>query len=199
MLFSGYRNNTPPFTYCYLLQYFGSQIAHYVMYKNVVVEGLSLAGDPFWGIFGSLATGGIIYFTRTFAHSSIYQAYETEDHQRIGFQTHTLFGKPGRKFEVPLGNVRFIQKPNQLTRTEEETAASKDQGGIVNKMLASSYVPMKVDGFGSNVIVDVDGHFVDKARFVELVSEPTKVIKNNAKEQTKDIPVAPRKRSGKKN
>lgn len=166
------------------------------MYKDVVVDGLSLAGDPFWGIFGSLATGGIIYFTRTFAHSSIYQAYETEDHQRIGFQTHTLFGKPGRKFEVPLGNVRFIQKPNQLTRSDEETAASKDQGGIVNKMLASSYVPMKVDGFGSNVVVDVDGNFVNKARFVELISEPAHVIKTNT---NKDIPVAPRKRSGKKN
>lgn len=58
---------------------------------------------------------------------------------------------------------------------------------------------MKVDGFGSNVIVDVDGHFTDKARFVELVSEPTQVIKSNAKEMIKETSVAPRKRSGKKN
>eukprot|EP00386_Alphamonas_edax_P001638 GDKI01004931.1.p1 GENE.GDKI01004931.1~~GDKI01004931.1.p1 ORF type:complete len:140 (-),score=23.72 GDKI01004931.1:60-416(-) len=99
---------------------------------------------------------------------------------------HTIFGKPGRKFEIPIGNARFISKVNQITRTEEEIAALPD--GFMSKVFSSSYVPMAVNGFDGNVIIDIDGDFKDKARLVELVNEPEKVLRENAKEVKGDAP-----------
>lgn len=169
------------------------------MYKDVVVEGISLAGDPLWGGVGAIATLGILYFTRVFAHNSVYQAYETEDHKRIGFQMHTIIGKPGRKFEVPIGNVRFISKVNQVTRSPAEIAAMPE--GFMSKVFSSSYVPMTIDGFDGNVVIDVDGDFKDKERLVSLVNEPEKVLreaKGSAKEEVAaPVTTSPHFRRGK--
>jgi hypothetical protein len=171
------------------------------MYKGVVVEGINLAGDPFWGTFGSFATGAIVFFARSFAHSSVYQAYETADHKRIGFQMHTIFGKPGRKVEVEVGNVRFLQKNNQIVRSNEPGAAMPESG-FVSKVTASSYVPIKVEGIVGNVIVDITADYYDKTRFIQLINDPQSVIQENVKENrsefTKDTPSDQRRKRTKR-
>lgn len=143
------------------------------MYKDMVVQGINIAGDPMWGSFGAFATGFFLYFSRTFAHHSVFQCYETADHKRIGFQMHTMFGKPGRKFEVSVGNARFISRDNGMTRSAEEEEAQKSGGGAVfRKIMSSSLVPVVINGFKGNALFDADGKFYDKDRLVKLLTEP---------------------------
>ena len=156
------------------------------MYKDMVVQGINLAGDPMWGSFGAFATGFFLYFARTFAHHSIFQCYETADHKRIGFQMHTMFGKPGRKFEVSIGNARFIARNNAMTRTTEEEEAMKGRGAIFSKILSTSLVPVVVNGFQGNALFDAEGKFYDKDRLVTLLLEPQAVKKAEPKDVRQD-------------
>lgn len=156
--------------YYFLQQYWGSHLVHYAMYKDVVVQGINIAGDPMWGSFGAFATGFFLYFARTFAHHSIFQCYETADHKRIGFQMHTMFGHPGRKFEVSIGNARFISRNNGMTRSAEEEEAVN--GGVFRKILSTSLVPVVVNGFKGNALFDAEGKFYNKERLVSLLLEP---------------------------
>ncbi|KAJ1406547.1 hypothetical protein B484DRAFT_404116, partial [Ochromonadaceae sp. CCMP2298] len=55
--------------------YWGSQVVNSIVYKGVVVQGIDLGGDPMWSLVGSFATGLIVFFTRSYAHHSVYQAY----------------------------------------------------------------------------------------------------------------------------
>lgn len=146
------------------------------MYKNVVVQGISLAGDPMWGSFGLLCTGGFLWFTKSYANHTAYQCYQTADGKRIGFQTHTMLGKPGRRFEVNVGNAKFLQRVNDITRThaEREAYAAKNSG-IVNKVMSTSYVPASVKGFQGNLLLDSEGTFYNKDRLISLFDAPVPI------------------------
>lgn len=152
------------------------------MYKDMVVQGINISGDPMWGTFGAFATGFFLYFARTFAHHSIFQCYETADHRRIGFQMHTMFGKPGRKFEVSVGNARFISRNNPMVRTAEEEELMKAKSALFNKILSTSLVPVVVQGFKGNALFDAEGKFYDKDRLVALLMEPQAVKKAEPKD-----------------
>ncbi|RYY83652.1 hypothetical protein EON63_10780 [archaeon] len=56
---------------------------------------IDLGGDPSWSYLGLAATGLFVYFTRHFAHQTVYQSYLSADGKRMGFQVHNLFGSPG--------------------------------------------------------------------------------------------------------
>ena len=149
------------------------------MYKDVVVEGIALAGDPYLGAFGTFSTAFFLFFTKQYANHSAYICYESKDHKRIGFQMHTMFGKPGRKFEAPLGNARFVDNTNSITKADEQDHAArkaKKEASVFNKVIANSTVPVIVDGFKGNVLIDSDGTFYDKARLCELLSKPANAI-----------------------
>lgn len=144
----------------------------------MIVEGINLAGDPFLAYFGTFATGFIAYFGRSYAHHSIYQCYETADSKRIGFQVHTIFGYPGRKFEVNTGNARFIRQLNALTASTDELKAADSKSGILDSMLKTSLIPVVVDGIDGNLLIDQNGKFYNKERLVELLQESKRVIKD---------------------
>mmetsp|Transcript_14766 Transcript_14766/g.33186 ORF Transcript_14766/g.33186 Transcript_14766/m.33186 type:complete len:275 (+) Transcript_14766:92-916(+) len=150
--------------------YWGSQVVNSIVYKGVVVQGIDLGGDPMWSLVGSFATGLIVFFTRSYAHHSVYQAYESEDGGRIGFQMHTVLGYPGRKFEVSRGKARFITPVNALTRSAEEEQAADKKTGFVGSLMKTSMIPVTVEGFDGNVLFDESGSYYNKDRLVELLT-----------------------------
>jgi hypothetical protein len=151
------------------------------LYKGVVVQGIDLSGDPYFGTFGLIGCGAVLFFARMFAHSTAYRVYESADQQRIGFQVHTILGFPGRKLEVPLGNARYVTPSNILTRGDEELAKAKQKSGFMSKVMNTSMVPVRVIGFKGNMLIDSDGDFYDKNRLNELLSDPEKHIASSAK------------------
>lgn len=145
-----------------------------------MVEGIELTGDPFWGTFGSIATGFFLYFTKTYANHTVFQSYETADGKRIGFQTHTILGKPGRKFEVSIGNARFNNPVNLITAPE--SAFNTQKGGFFSWASRTSFVPLTVQGFKGNVLFDSEGKFFNKERLVELLTSTAQAQQAESKE-----------------
>lgn len=109
------------------------------------------AGDPTFGYVGTAASFGLAYFTKYFANHVVYSAYLTKDQKRIGFQVHNMFGSPGKIMEVDVGNAKF----NTLLDGKEQQ----------NKLLSSSYYPIKVKGLDSLLLVEKEG-FSDKSSTV---------------------------------
>jgi hypothetical protein len=139
-----------------------------------------------WGTFGTFATAFMLYFTKTYANNTVFQCYETADHQRVGFQMHTILGKPGRKFEVGLGSAKFLQSVNNITRSDADRAAEMSKGGLYNKVMRTSFVPSTVKGFDGNVLLDSEGKFYDKERLVALFTAPQELQKAESKETRAD-------------
>jgi len=157
--------------------YWSNQLVQYALYKDVVIQGINLGGDPTWAYFGSIATGAIVYFSRTYAHHSVYQCYESQDRLRIGFQVHTILGYPGRKFEVKIGNARFISKSNPIMTSvygDDNSNITNSKQGVLNHLLKTSMIPIVVDGFEGNLLLDEHGFYTDKKRLAELLSVDTK-------------------------
>lgn len=82
-----------------LSQYWSSLITNYIFFQGTMFGDIDLGGDPSWGYLGLAATGLFVYFTRHFAHHTVYQSYATLDGRRVGFQVHNLFGNPGESME----------------------------------------------------------------------------------------------------
>jgi hypothetical protein len=141
---------------------------HYFVYKDVVIEGIALKGDPVWGAIGMVASVGLLWVTRRYAHQTAFQVYETADGKRLGFQMHDMVGRPGRRVEVSVGNVHFLNKTNDITRSEAEQEAAEAKAGVFNKIAGTSHVPIFVKGMGGNVLIDSEGKFYDKERLVAL-------------------------------
>jgi hypothetical protein len=103
----------------------------------------------------------------TVGHAA-FQVYETGDGKRLGFQMHDMVGRPGRRVEVSVGNVHFLNKTNDITRSEAEQEAAEAKAGVFNKIAGTSHVPIFVKGMGGNVLIDSEGKFYDKERLVAL-------------------------------
>jgi hypothetical protein len=133
-------------------QYWSTFTANHYLYAGKIVNGINLAGeaDVMWGYVGMAATGLIVFFTRHFANNAVFQSYLSADKHRIGFQVHNLLGEPGRKFEVPIGNAKFLS-PDQM----KEKNAAKDS--LAKSLFKSSMIPLRVEGISSNILLDNEG------------------------------------------
>lgn len=120
-----------------------------------------------WAAFGVTLTGLVSFFTRSYAHSAVLQAYETADGRRIGVQTHTILGFPGQKVEFPIGNAHLLQpKENYL-----DPSLSKDESGSIKSMFFSNtQIPVKLAGFKSNLVFDKKGSYYEDYRLLDLLS-----------------------------
>lgn len=148
-------------------------MVNFYVYKDVVVEGINLAGDPTWGYFGMFATGIMVYFARHFSHRMLYQVYISPDKRRIGFQFHNMFASPGRKVEVSLGKAQFLSPldPNFVNALKDENTEIATKSG---SLLSSSLVPVKVQGIDGNVLIDKEGLVKNRQAAGELIEILTK-------------------------
>ena len=119
------------------------------LYKDVVHHGIAFGGDPSWGYIGIAGTVIIFYCTREYSQHAAYYAYETADGKRLGFQLHTMLGFPGRKIEASIGNVRLAN--------------------TMSSSMGSSFVPLRVEGVGKNVLIDRDCTYYANGRLMELL------------------------------
>lgn len=95
-----------------------------------------------------------MYFARQYAHHAIHMGYLSADGKRLGFQLHNVLGNPGRKIEFNVGDARLI----------------RNLAGSSFLPLSKSLVPVKVVGLSNNVLLDRDGTYYDKERFISLLS-----------------------------
>ena len=119
------------------------------LYKDVVHHGIAFGGDPSWGYIGMAGTVIIFYCTREYSQHAAYYAYETADGKRLGFQLHTMLGFPGRKIEASIGNVRLAN--------------------TMSSGMGSSFIPLRVEGVGKNVLIDRDCTYYANGRLMELL------------------------------
>ena len=112
-------------------------------YQDVVVQGVHLGGDFRWGVFGAFGTGLMYWVTQQYAHHAVSKCYESPDGLRLGFQMHTMLGRPGRKVECSVGNAYI------LDRAKKQAASA----------FGSSYVPLRVKGIDKNILIDRTGSF----------------------------------------
>lgn len=155
-----------------------SFIFNYFLFKGQMFQGIDLGGDPFWGFFGTAMTGLFLYFTRHFAHNSVYQCYLTADGARLGFQVHNMFGLPGRKFEVPMKMVKLMDKTFNKSQIYEEKRTSF----IFN----TSLTPVKVEGINGNLLLDQVGLREHSAKLVDILMDPAAFTEGNTKEKRLD-------------
>ena len=130
------------------LFYWSYYLATCAYYKDVIIQGVNLGGDPRWGFAGAFGTGLMFYVTKQYSHHAVSSCYETADGERLGFQMHNIFGQPGRKIEVRVGNASMLDPTNSKKTT-----------------LGSSYIPLRVKGVDRNVLIDESGEYlVDDAQ-----------------------------------
>lgn len=127
--------------------YWTAYLVNSWLYKGIVIEGVSLSGDPAWGFMGAFGTGLIFFCNRQFAHNVVKSAYETEE-GRIGFQMHTMLGFPGRKIEARPASISV---------------------GVPSKF-GSALVPLRIDGLGKNVLIDNNGTFLENGRLLTVIA-----------------------------
>lgn len=120
-----------------------------IMYENTVIQGISLGGNPNYGILGLAVSALIVYTTRMFAHYNIRYGYISADGQRIGFQMHTVLGFPGRKIEAMPNNVNF--EPDAKVR--------------------SGSVRLEVKGLDRYAILNTVGYYFDDAVLKKILSK----------------------------
>jgi hypothetical protein len=144
------------------------------MFDGKVVQGIDLAGDPMWGYVGSAATGLFFFLSRRFAHHMVYESYLTPDEKRIGIQVHTAFGNPGKKYEIPLGKIQFLEKDFKLEGAQKRSM-----------FMSSSMVPLKIEGITTgNMLVDRSALHAYNYRFVDLLTKPDILIKDEKTQRT---------------
>ncbi len=105
-----------------------------------------LATSPLWTYLGLTGTGLIFFFTKMFANRVICLTYENPETKRLGFQTYTLFGTPGRKIEVKPVNVTFGKES-----------------------LKTSLLPIKIIGLDYRLLLDRDGYYYDNGRLRDIL------------------------------
>jgi len=141
--------------------YFSQYLFASWYYQDVVVQGIQLGGDPRWGYVGAFTGGLVFYSTKWLAHSSVYRAYLTEDNLRVGFQLYNIFGKPGRKIECLVSNIRW--KDNK-----EHTS------------LGSSYTPIRVKGIEHNILIDKAGEHFHNRKLIEILNNNSNINNGNS-------------------
>lgn len=94
------------------LQYWTHHLVNCIVYKDVIVQGIDLGGQPYWTALGYLGTVLIFYCNREYATHAAHSVYESADGKRIGFQMYNMVGLPGRRIEAAIGNVRLANTAN---------------------------------------------------------------------------------------
>lgn len=162
--------------------YWSSIISNHYFFAGKIVQGIDLAAtNPTWGYVGVAATGLIIYFTRHFAHNVVYQAYITGDQKRVGFQVHNLFGNPGRKFEVQVGNAKFLSDV-QMLELQQDTNPAPLRKSLFN----SSLIPLRVEGVEGNVLIDREGMIrgtESTEKLIEVLSKGANAVVDSKQER----------------
>jgi len=99
----------------------------------------------------------------------VYESYLTPDEKRIGLQVHTILGLPGKRYEVPLGNISFHQKDFKLEEDKKKSSFFTN----------SSMIPLKIEGkTGGNMMVDRSGLHEYNYRFFDLLTKPETLAKD---------------------
>jgi hypothetical protein len=147
------------------MAYWTYYITNCYYFKDVIIQGIDFGGDPRWGYAGAFGTGLIFYCNRTYAHNTVKRAYETSDGERLGFQMHNMLGQLGRKVEVNKSNARLAQ---------------------VNMTLATSLIPLRVEGIGPNVLLDQTGTFKEDKRLMDILKENRDNTDNKGKSTAVD-------------
>ena len=139
------------------IQWWTYYLADYYAYKDVLLEGNSVVASPMFGVVGGFMTAVIAYTTREYARNAVCLCYETADGKRLGFQTHNMFGNPGRKLETPIGNAKIANlKVSSFT---------------------SSLIALKLEGMKYNLLLDKDANYMNEERLMEiLAAERTDII-----------------------
>jgi len=132
------------------LTYWTYYLVNSYVYKDVVIQGIDLGGDPRWSIAGFMGTTLIFYCTREYSNHAALYAYESADGQRLGFQMYTMIGHPGRKIEANIGNVRLANT-------------------VAFNLGSDSFVPLRIEGVSKNVLLDKDGTYYSNNRLKELL------------------------------
>eukprot|EP01041_Mallomonas_annulata_P000765 gene765-1460_t len=134
---------------CVNLLVWSQYVGNYFMNHNVVLHGIEMGGDVAWGSIGLFGTGLIFYFTREYAIHAVRRCYLTADNKRLGFQVHTILGYSGRKYEVPIGNAKFLP---------------------ARSVFMSSVLPVSIKGFNKNLLIDPLGTFYHDEKLKKLLS-----------------------------
>lgn len=132
----------------------------------MVVQGIDLSVHPMWAAFGVTLTGAVAYFSRTFAHSAVLQAYETADGKRIGVQTHTILGFPGQKIEFPIGSAELFEAKEKYL----DPKFQEQPTGIKGMIFSNSQIPVKLTGHKTNLVLDRKGVYYENYRLFDLLS-----------------------------
>ena len=148
-------------------KYWGSQIAQYFIFEGVVAQGIDLSVHPMWAAFGVTLTGVVSFFTRSFAHSAVLQAYETADGKRIGVQTHTILGYPGQKVEFPIGSAELFEPKEKYI---DPVLSQEQPTGISKMFFSNSQIPVKLAGYKTNLVLDKKGIYYQNYRLLDLLS-----------------------------
>jgi len=150
------------------VMYWGTQLVSYAIYKDVVIQGIDLSVHPVWAAFGISMTMMVLYFSRKYANSAILQAYESADGKRIGVQMHTILGFPGKKIEFPIGSAKLFEPKEHYF--DPNHVPTKSEKGIVGKLFSSNQIPIQVNGFPTNLVVDKQGTYYENFRLLDLLT-----------------------------
>jgi hypothetical protein len=158
---------------------------HSFFHQGEVVHGIELGMEPYWGYFGTFATALIAFLARSYAHGAIIQAYESADGKRLGFQLHNMMGYPGRKIEVNIGQAKLLSPKETYLKSDGVAVAPSSLG---SKFFPNSnQIPVRVDGWRLNILLDKQGKYYEDHRIFDLLSTPTFEVKseeiNIAKEE----------------
>lgn len=160
--------------------YWSSILVNHYLYKGMVVAGIDLAGDPLWGYVGCLATTGFLLFTRHFAHHTVHRASLIDGGKQLRLQVHTMAGSPGKIYDVPIGTARFLsvkQQEEVLKELADDALAEKQaNSSFASRILDSSFVPVKIPGVGSNLIVDKYGLKSYDQKLAHMLSAPKEAV-----------------------
>lgn len=146
----------------------------------MVVEGIDLAGDPTWGYVGCAATVGFLFFTRHFAHHTIHRAYLIEEGKRMRLQVHTMLGSPGKTYEIGTGVARFLSNKQQedvmKELADDKIAEKSENPSFATRVMESTFVPIRVPGVNSNLVVDKYGLKEYDQTFARMLGAPQETI-----------------------
>lgn len=151
--------------------YWTYTVANYLLYKDVIINGIEMGGNPLWSYVGLACTGLIGFATKTYAHNSILKVYQPKnDSLRLGFQFHNVLGSPGRKIEVQPKNIETLSP---------------------TKSFFSNVTPLKITGLPRNVIIDNGGRFYGSGLLKKIFESKgnINILVKNSEEGVKDSPV----------
>jgi hypothetical protein len=123
----------------------------------------------------------MFYFVYHFAKHTVYRSYLIDSQKRIGFQVHNIFGDPGKKYEMTIGNAKFLSKKQELD-VKYDLEHVNSHKTSENKLFRSSYIPIKVPKLNGNLLIDKRG-LETSQQLVELLSHGEELLVSQSKEE----------------